>query len=155
LRLRGYQLAPNVHRRHRCLGLRTESANTLTYAECISFTRRKPFNRFIVGRKSVVHAVGDDVQIAQTEGPPGADAADDRHWVETTEVALKPHPALTEDQQKTVSVDFGMKKGVLHVKVKLAILYYFLRRLSVGTNLAFRPQGFALSRSPLDDQRIA
>jgi len=47
----------------------------------------------------------------RNEGRPGADAADDRHWIETTEVALKPHPALTEDQQKTVSVDFGMKKG--------------------------------------------
>jgi hypothetical protein len=66
---------------------------------------------------------------AKEDGSPGAKPTDDYTWIETTEVVLKPHPALTEDQQKVVTSDFGMKKGMLHVRVKLAMLYYFLKRL--------------------------
>lgn len=65
------------------------------------------------------------------DGPAGAKPTDDHTWIETTEVALKPHPELTEDQQKVVATDFGMKKGELHVRVKLAMLYYFLKRLGL------------------------
>jgi len=65
------------------------------------------------------------------DGPAGAKPTDDHTWIETTEVVLKPHPALTEDQQKVVATDFGMKKGKLHVRVKLAMLYYFLKRLGL------------------------
>lgn len=70
----------------------------------------------------------------RSEGPSGANPADDNVWTETIQVALKPHPALTEDQQKTVASDFGMKRGVVQVEVKLAMLYYFLRRLGLDFN---------------------
>lgn len=63
--------------------------------------------------------------------PPEAKPTDDYGWTETTVVALKPHPALTENQQKVVADDFGMEKGVLSVRVKLAMLYYFLKRLGL------------------------
>lgn len=65
-------------------------------------------------------------------GPPGAQPADDVAWTETAEVALKPHPALTEDQKKVVAADFGMTKGLLYVQVKLAMLYYFLKRMGLN-----------------------
>jgi predicted DNA-binding transcriptional regulator YafY len=64
-------------------------------------------------------------------GAPEAKPADDTMWFESTDVALKPHPALTEDQQKVVAADFGMQKGLLQVRVKLAMLYYFLKRLGL------------------------
>lgn len=70
-------------------------------------------------------------------GPPGAQPADDVPWIETAEVVLMPHPALTEDQKKVVAADFGMTKGLLHVQVKLAMLYYFLKRMG----LYFEEQG--------------
>ena len=57
---------------------------------------------------------------------------DDRLWWETVSVAMKPHPKLTADQQAVVAQDYGMKKNRLHVEVKLALLYYFLRRHGLG-----------------------
>lgn len=60
-----------------------------------------------------------------------ADPEKDFAWNETTTVTLKPHPNLTEDQQKVIALDFGMQRGQIQLKVKLAMLYYFLKRLGL------------------------
>jgi hypothetical protein len=56
---------------------------------------------------------------------------DDAIWAEIVTVALKPHPGLTEDQRRVIVQDFGMKGERLDVKVRLALLYYLLRRLDL------------------------
>jgi len=64
-------------------------------------------------------------------GDAGAEPQEDHVWQEFTSVTLKPHPGLNEDQQRVVARDFGMKHGQAHVKVRLALLYYFLKRLGL------------------------
>jgi predicted DNA-binding transcriptional regulator YafY len=71
-------------------------------------------------------------------GQPAAKATDDKNWFETVLVALKPHPALTSAQQRVVSDDFGMSDGLLNVPVKIAMLYYFLKRLGLDFHEAER-----------------
>lgn len=67
----------------------------------------------------------------RAEAEPEAGAPDDYVWQEQTNVALKPHPGLTEDQQQVVARDYGMKGAEICVKVRLALLYYFLKRLGL------------------------
>lgn len=63
--------------------------------------------------------------------PAEASPADDAVWNEIVTVALKPHPGLSDDQKRVVAQDFGMKGGRLDVKVRLALLYYLLKRLNL------------------------
>jgi len=60
-----------------------------------------------------------------------ATAQDDTAWNEFTTVALKPHPQLNDDQKKIVAQDYGMKGDRLNVPVRLALVYYFLKRLNL------------------------
>lgn len=53
---------------------------------------------------------------------------EDHIWREVAVVYLVPHPGLTPDQQNAVARDYGMKQNKLRVEVRLALLYYFLRR---------------------------
>lgn len=62
---------------------------------------------------------------------PEAKPDDDYVWQEFTSVALKPHPGLGEDQQRVIARDYGMKDRQVSVKVRLALLYYFLKRLGL------------------------
>lgn len=55
----------------------------------------------------------------------------DEVWNEVFTVILKPHPKLSESQSKAVALDYNMKDSRLHVEVRLALLYYFLRRLNL------------------------
>lgn len=70
----------------------------------------------------------------KTRGTGKAEAgpADDSIWHEIVTVALTPHPGLAEDQKHIVAQDFGMKAGRLDAKVRLALLYYLLRRLGLA-----------------------
>ena len=68
---------------------------------------------------------------ARAEGEPEARPEDDYVWHEFTNVALTPHPGLTEEQQQVIGRDYGMKNGQVTVNVRLALLYYFLKRLGL------------------------
>ena len=46
-------------------------------------------------------------------------------------VGLKPHPDLTADQKRVIAQDFGMKGERLDMRVRLALLYYVLKRLNL------------------------
>lgn len=65
------------------------------------------------------------------EGDAGATANDDLTWREIATVRLKPHPGLTVSQRRAVALDFGMDGDSVSVRVRLALLYYFLRRLGL------------------------
>ena len=67
----------------------------------------------------------------RAEGEPEASPKDDLVWQEFASVALKPHPGLNEDQQQVIARDYGMKNGQVSVKLRLALLYYFLKRLGL------------------------
>lgn len=58
-------------------------------------------------------------------------AESDVIWNEFFTIILKPHPHLTESQSKAVAIDYDMKDQKLSVNVRLALLYYFLRRLGL------------------------
>jgi len=68
------------------------------------------------------------------EGEPGAEAAQDREWNTFFEVVLEPNPALTESQRHTIALDYDMRKGRIIVHVRLALLYYFNKRLRLDVS---------------------
>ena len=65
------------------------------------------------------------------DADPGASPANDTVWRDTANVTLVPHPQLTEGQRRAVALDFGMEGESLTVPVRLALLYYFLKRLNL------------------------
>ena len=50
----------------------------------------------------------------------------DGEWERMETVILQPHSGLDEDQRKTIIRDYGMKGGVLKVKIRAAMKEYFL-----------------------------
>lgn len=53
----------------------------------------------------------------------------DRYWNNIFEVALMPNPALSPNQQRIIEMDYGMSDGRLIMPVRMAMLYYFYKRL--------------------------
>ncbi len=72
-------------------------------------------------------------RILKTRATADAEARreDDDIWNEIITVGLKPNPGLTDEQKRVVAQDFGMRGERLDVKVRLALLYYLLRRLDL------------------------
>ncbi|SPP92644.1 MULTISPECIES: WYL domain-containing protein [Bradyrhizobium] len=66
--------------------------------------------------------------VGQT-GAPEAKSSDDHDWHNTFTVVLVPNPKLSAAQQKTIERDYGMSNGRCELKVRLALLYYFDKRL--------------------------
>ena len=56
-------------------------------------------------------------------------AQEDRDWQTYFEVILKPNPKLAPAQRKTIELDYGMEAGQCIVKIRMALLYYFDKRL--------------------------
>ncbi len=52
----------------------------------------------------------------------------DPAWTETVDVHLMPNPRLDTDKQKGLEFEYQMKKGKLVLKVKKAMLFYYLRQ---------------------------
>ena len=63
--------------------------------------------------------------------PAEANPQDDAIWNEIITVGLKPNPGLTDEQKRVIAQDFGVKGERLDVRVRLALLYYLLRRLDL------------------------
>lgn len=72
-------------------------------------------------------------------GNAGARREEDAVWNEVVVVTLKPHPSLTEDQRRVVAHDYGMSSGRLDMRVRLALLYYLLKRLNLDFKEEERP----------------
>jgi predicted DNA-binding transcriptional regulator YafY len=72
-------------------------------------------------------------------GDAEAGAGEDSIWNEIVTVGLKPHPGLTADQNRVVSQDFGMKRDRLDMRVRLALLFYVLKRLNLDFEEERRP----------------
>jgi hypothetical protein len=65
----------------------------------------------------------------RAEGSPGASPEADKEWSTHFDVQLKSNPKLSPDQRKAVELDYEMQDGVVTLPVRLALLYYFDKRL--------------------------
>lgn len=93
----------------------------------------------------VNHAFKDFVLSRITETretrPRSCDPTDDTDWHEYVVLEIGPHPGLSETQQKVIALDYGMRAGKAKIKVRIALLYYALKRLGLDTDpAARRPQ---------------
>ena len=64
-------------------------------------------------------------------GKPGAEATQDKLWIETFDVEIAPHPGLTPSQRAVVAKDYGMRDGRDVLTVRYAMLFYVLKRLGL------------------------
>lgn len=77
------------------------------------------FKDFIISRCISVGRMGDP------QGHPDQDL----NWTTLFEVILMPNPKLSAAQRKVIEQDYGMTDGKSVVPVRLALLYYFDKRL--------------------------
>jgi predicted DNA-binding transcriptional regulator YafY len=62
-------------------------------------------------------------------GASGASGTDDLIWNEFFVVILHPHPKLSASQRQAIELDYNMEGGALRINVRLALLFYFNKRL--------------------------
>ncbi len=65
---------------------------------------------------------------------PGAKPEDDGLWHKSFPVALAPNPVLSGGQQEIIAQDFGMTGGRAEIPVRMALLYYFQKRLRLDVS---------------------
>jgi hypothetical protein len=65
---------------------------------------------------------------------PGARPKDDILWYKSFAVALAPNPVLSDCQRKIIAQDFGMRDGQAEIPVRMALLYYFQKRLRLDVS---------------------
>ena len=69
-----------------------------------------------------------------SEVRPDADA----DWNEQVILEIRPHPELSDTQQKVIALDYGMRDGKAKIPVRKALLYYALKRLGFDSDPAKR-----------------
>jgi hypothetical protein len=82
-------------------------------------------------------------RILETRGTRASeiDQSGDHGWHEEVVLEIGPHPELSETQKKVIALDYGMKSGRAHVRVRRAFLFYTLKRLGLdGEGVGRRPQ---------------
>ena len=89
----------------------------------------KRFKDFLLPRILEIGEQGDQLETS----------AHDDAWNEITVVSLQPHPDLSEQQQYVVARDFGMNNRRIDIKVRRALLYYFLKQMGLNFREHERP----------------
>ena len=59
------------------------------------------------------------------------DPAEDIEWERKVVLQIAPHPALTSDQRAAIECDYGMKNSGRSVEMRIALSYYFIKRLNL------------------------
>jgi hypothetical protein len=59
------------------------------------------------------------------------DPAEDVEWARKVVLQLVPHPGLTPDQRAAIECDYGMIEGRRTVEMRIALSYYFIKRLNL------------------------
>lgn len=85
--------------------------------------RSQEFRDFVLNR--VV-----DAQLVSSELQPHETVANDIQWNRIVEIELVPHPANVQHPD-TVEAEFGMKGGVLNLKVRASMVGYLMRSWNV------------------------
>lgn len=65
-----------------------------------------------------------------------SDPGNDLDWQEYVVLEINPHPALSDTQEKVVSLDYGMRSSNDKIQIRRAFLYYTLKRLSLFEHAA-------------------
>jgi len=65
------------------------------------------------------------------QGLSGPTKSDDDEWNKWVIVRIGPHPKLDDDQKKIITIDYGMKRGETVMRIRQALLFYFLRSLNL------------------------
>jgi hypothetical protein len=63
--------------------------------------------------------------------PSDANPSDDMEWNTLVELNITAHPGLAEEQKRAIEHDFGIKDGSLKIKTRLALAFYFIKRLNL------------------------
>ena len=79
----------------------------------------RKFKDFILSRCLEIRGTAD----------PEAVPPEDHFWQEKFDVTLVPNPILNAPQQDVIAQDYEMRDGKVVVPVRMALLYYFLKRL--------------------------
>ena len=58
-------------------------------------------------------------------------AAEDKQWHQTITINIKPDPRLSTEQRKIIADDYGMKRGLLKVPTRAALVEYVLQALNL------------------------
>lgn len=91
----------------------------------------RKFKDFILSRSLDIRGDAD----------PEAAPPDDHFWQKKFSVTLVPNPKLSAPQQSVIAQDYEMQDGKVVVPVRMALLYYFLKRLRLDVADALdRPQ---------------
>lgn len=59
------------------------------------------------------------------------DPSTDTAWNTMAELKISAHPGLNDEQRSTIERDFGMKNGLLSIKTRVALIYYFVKTLNL------------------------
>jgi hypothetical protein len=63
---------------------------------------------------------------------------DDTEWKNLINLKIGPNPNLSENQKKTIEMEYGMKDGFKEVSVRESLLFYFLKRYGLDQKGAQR-----------------
>ncbi len=86
------------------------------------------YKDFVLGRMSSV-GLGEKA---------GFNPAEDTDWTAEITLMIAPHPNLSENQSKVVTMDYGMIDGSAEITVRKCMLYYTLKRLGLDADPAAR-----------------
>lgn len=92
--------------------------------------KRSDFRDFVIGRIQAVDGL---------EGPSDHGKIHDDAWNTLVIVRIGPHPQLTSGQRKLIEKDFGMANGEAQIKMKQALLFYFLDQFKLDKDSISRP----------------
>jgi hypothetical protein len=73
-------------------------------------------------------------------GASDIDFSKDEEWFREVELVLAPHPKLSEAQQRTIELDYGMQSGRTVLRTRQALLFYVLRQLHLNDTDSSTPQ---------------
>ncbi len=87
------------------------------------------FRDFVIGR----------ISKPKPDRQPPVPASEDADWVTFVDLVIGPHPRLTPAQTRAISLDYGLGRGTVRLRVRRALLYYALKRLGLDVPPDTRP----------------
>jgi predicted DNA-binding transcriptional regulator YafY len=92
------------------------------------------FRDFVLSRiLEIRHHKPSDVEVAQ-----------DYEWHTEVALILSPNSYLSPEQQEAIARDYGMNKGKLQVKMKAALLHYFMQEYNLNSEVPLEKQELVL-----------
>jgi predicted DNA-binding transcriptional regulator YafY len=77
----------------------------------------------------------------------------DKRWNSFATIVIRPRSGLSAAQRAAVEMDFGMEGGLLHLSVREALVFYFVRHLQLDGPVEGRPHGHPIEWANESDLR--